>query len=91
MNYQIYLKDMATGEVKAIDFEYSGNHPDGYDMGVLWMWEQGNYSCDCNRGNYFYPDDETDCPCGDERFNLQKIVNVTTGQEVELLMPEWVK
>ncbi len=90
MNYEIYLKDVLTGEVRAIPFEWNNFHPDGADERVLWIWEQGNYSCDCNRGSYFYPDDATEWSCGDSRFNLQRIANITQGHEVALVFPEAV-
>ena len=32
---------------------------------MLYMWLEGNYSCDCNRYMFMYNDYETDFPCGE--------------------------
>lgn len=55
--------------------------PDEYADGVLFIWEDGNYSCDCNRGNFFYDEMPEDDPeailwdirepkCGDGAFRV---------------------
>lgn len=36
----------------------------------FFMWEDGNYACDCNRGLFFLEDRETDFPCDRERFDI---------------------
>ncbi len=38
-------------------------------------WEYGNFSCDCNRANWFGDDDET---CGEDRFSVT-LINPKTG------------
>lgn len=94
MNYQIYLKDTVTGEVKAIDYNDRYHyHPDGPDEGIRWIWEQGGYSTDQNRADYFYPEDnETEWQQSScTRFNLQRIVNVSRGHDVALVYPERVE
>jgi hypothetical protein len=40
------------------------------------MWEEGNFSCDCNRGIFFYGNQE-DYPCHSwvgQRFTILKFV-----------------
>lgn len=40
-----------------------------------FMWEEGNFSCDCNRGMFFYGDHTLDFPCSswtDQRFTILK-------------------
>ncbi len=61
---KVTLKDSKTGEVKTID--RPGEDP--------YMWEDGNYSCDCNRSLFFYglKIDES-FPCGNARFELVKL------------------
>ena len=45
----------------------------------LYLWEEGNFSCDCNRRLFFYPGQEfEDDPCGDEEFSVN-IINPKTG------------
>lgn len=91
MRYEITLKDTATNEV--VTFEWvdpitRSIDPSEQDEQIRYYWEEGNLSCDCNRDSYFGHEDGS---CNDERYNLQKIVNLITGQEVALLFPENVK
>jgi hypothetical protein len=51
-------------------------------------------SCDCNRVDYFYPDGVPEgrvFNCNTSHLNLQKIVNLDTGEEIALLMSEYIK
>ena len=66
-HYLITLKDTHTGEVKVIEDDYA---EDITEWDVVFNWEENNYSCDCNRGAFFY---DEDFPCGDGRFELIKI------------------
>ena len=34
---------------------------------LIFIWEDGNYACDCNRQIFF---DGGDIPCGDEKFSV---------------------
>ena len=52
----------------------------------LFIWEEGNYSCDCNRKIFWgraieheYEDEET--PCGDGKYSIN-LVNPKTGEVV---------
>lgn len=41
--------------------------------GLLFMWTEGNYSCDCNRSLFFAraaKEEEIDIPCGEGGFRL---------------------
>jgi hypothetical protein len=38
-----------------------------------FMWEDGNYSCDCNRALFFLDEDYDDLKCGDCRFEILSI------------------
>jgi hypothetical protein len=51
-----------------------------------YIWSEGNFSCDCNRHDFFeraadpdYEGDE-DEPCGDERYSIEYIKNLETGE-----------
>ncbi len=48
------------------------NHYDG-----TFMWEDGNYSCDCNRAIFFGEPEEAEA-CSDGRY-LVKVVDRKTG------------
>jgi hypothetical protein len=93
--YAITLKDLDTGEVK--DFEYDPGYFPGWDSqdeAVRQEVEEGNMSCDCNRVDYFYPDGVPEgrvFNCNTSHLNLQKIVNLDTGEEIALLMSEYIK
>lgn len=65
----------------------------------LFMWQDGNYGCDCNRGAFFRPG-ATDESCGAARFRIVKIwVRPAVGGEYELqpysehrgilVVPDW--
>jgi hypothetical protein len=60
--YQWYYTDEETGELRGSDF----------------IWEEGNYSCDCARLQWMYgpcpgtPDD--DWECGQGRVKIEQIV-----------------
>jgi hypothetical protein len=52
---------------------------DGNYYPVLYIWEEGNYSCDCNRRSFFYGRFVEDSPCGEGKY-LIKISNADTGE-----------
>lgn len=64
---------------------------DGYDEpdqpGTFssFIWQEGNFSCDCNRAIFFSEAggqgvDEDKQPCGKDRFLLEKITRKSDGQ-----------
>lgn len=56
----VTLKDLETQEVKEVETNAS-----------LFMWEEGNYACDCNRSIFFYGlDVDKAFPCGEKRFEM---------------------
>lgn len=52
-----------TGEARTYATEFSD------DRGVVYMFQDGNYSCDCNRHLFWHrangDEPEDDAPCGD--------------------------
>lgn len=58
---------------------------DGEDWPDIWIWTDGNFSCDCNRALFFgYAAGETwkdanDAPCGEGGYSV-KLVNPVTGE-----------
>jgi len=76
--FTIILKDRKTNETKEIAYD-SLSEDDGYEpisyedgelipAGVDYMWTEGNFSCDCNRYDYFYPEDDIDFPCYNKEY-----------------------
>ena len=69
INIEVCILDTKNGNIKFvkdwIPFWVVYSKPDVY------MWEEGNYECDCNRYFLMYGEDE--CPCGSERFQVNLI------------------
>lgn len=90
----VYLKKMATGEVKAIEWDEGlgwDNSTESQEH-VRYLLEEGNWACDCNRADLFaggYGQGEN-VGHGHTTYNLQKIVVAETGEEIELFYPERV-
>ena len=65
------IRQNATGKVVRYHTELFT--PQGYDG--LFIWEEGNYLCDCNRAIFFCDDD---IPCGEGKYS----VNIEVDGEV---------
>jgi len=69
----ITLLDRKTGKTH-VEHDKYGNH---------FMWQMGNYACDCNRGAMFLADDEDDAGyegCGNERYIVTDVAELE-GEE----------
>lgn len=64
----------ATGEIR----EHEDVCPiwDGDTQPSDFIWEEGNFACDCNRGSFF---DGQDHDCGHDRYAVERI-NPTNGR-----------
>jgi hypothetical protein len=65
----VKIKKVETGEVREYFDEYLVGE-DGFDP---YMWQEGNYSCDCNRGDFFARangEEDPDHDCGDELYKV---------------------
>jgi hypothetical protein len=77
----VELKKVATGEVKIIkdDFYRDINDEEDEDgwtsrQGVTYIWEDGNFACDCNRRDFFEDDgNENEPQCGHGAYELIQI------------------
>lgn len=71
-NLTLEIKRKSDGEVKFVPFKTVGEFSP-------YPFEEGNYSCDCNRkilfDNIGY---QSDCPCGDYGYSL--IIRDTEGR-----------
>ncbi len=70
------LHDTHTGEIKVIREMFPNGFPHN---SVEFIWNQGNFGCDCNRYDMFYPDDDVvNWPCNttEQRFVLLKLEKV---------------
>lgn len=58
-------------EPKGRDFGSITKDEDGYNC---FMWDEGNYACDCNRLLFFIdPNDLRDLACSEWRFDILKL------------------
>lgn len=69
MKVTIKIKHIPTGEIRDYHDEFIDIHEPITDP--VFMWEYGNYSCDCNRNIFFhnFKDDE-DIDCSDEIYKV---------------------
>ena len=76
MSANIVLRENASGEVRIVRDETPYDYPEN----LQWCWEEGNYSCDCNRlllfvraGGEEEPDFEA-LVCGEGAFTVLEIL-----------------
>lgn len=70
------LIDKVSGQEKEFFQDFDDDYPDDV---IDYMWKDGNYSCDCNRYDIFFPDDGVNFPCSiedDERFKLVSLETI---------------
>ncbi len=65
MTVRITLEDTTTGEQRI----YIDTLEDERTYDASYIWSDGNYSCDCNRYNFFYGSEDS-VGCGDTRFKV---------------------
>lgn len=64
---KVEIRNNQTNEIRVIDSDAS-----------VFMWEEGNYSCDCNRAQFFFNacDDDSvadDIPCSEGLFSVRMV------------------
>lgn len=74
----VKIKNNNTGEVRK--FEDELNFDEETNTPSTWMWEEGNYSCDCNRSLFFNragneDDGNHECSEGEFSANIYNIVD----------------
>lgn len=82
--------DTKTGQTGVYVDKESGGGSIGMDCDIParisdFMWCDGNYACDCNRGLFFLNSDE-DFPCSEKRFVITKLeaLRLTSDQVVHV-------
>ena len=77
LKIDFHITDEKTGETRAFadDTEYTLEWDDQNQNPSLFIWEDGNYACDCNRALFFgyakgekYGDIKS--PCGEWRYSV---------------------
>lgn len=77
MKYKITLKDTRSNEVKELiqDYDYDEYGDEEAYRLVEFMWEEGNYSCDCNRFIFMY-DADVSCNTGENVIEVMAIERI---------------
>lgn len=75
MKIDFHIKDEQTGETRIYkdDYEYDAEWTAEGTNATLFIWEEGNYACDCNRRLFFGRvncEELTDTPCGEARYSV---------------------
>ena len=68
--FSITLKDRKTDEQKEVLYDFSikkDSEEEEFEV-VEFIWTDGNFACDCNRYDCFYPDDDIDFPCYNKEY-----------------------
>ena len=79
----VFIKDVSTGEIRSFEDDHSVYFADGeYNF---FMWDEGNWSCDCNRELFFnraggQQYDNKDLVCGD---GIRYSVNIEIDGKIE--------
>lgn len=62
--YRITLKDTLTGDTRTFEQSMSDDTPQAADHVMEYLWNDGNYGCDCNRSLFLWQfDDNKQLPC----------------------------
>jgi hypothetical protein len=82
----VHLLDTMTGERAVFHSKSEMDDPDNLGEFADFIWREGNYSCDCNRADFFAEakreTEEVDHPCGHGRYVVEKIVRLSDGLTV---------
>jgi len=70
---QVHFFRPSTGERRV--YETDGMWREEENQFNPFIWEEGNFSCDCNRSIFMYDSDETkELPCSGHEIIIEKIV-----------------
>ena len=82
--YIVTLKDIRSSHIVELDEDYPwGDDGTGNDHGVVWIWTEGNYECDCNR-SLFMGIDELPCNANDNIIELVSIFSVNGNKFLDI-------
>jgi hypothetical protein len=84
MPYKVAIRKNETGEIRFYEVEFEWHKPDGYTD--LFWWQEGNFSCDCNRERAWNSQELEGEPyqeyeCGDSRFSALYAI-LENGEEI---------
>ena len=77
----VHIKHIPSGEIRIFNTTAIISKDD--PKWLPWMWEEGNWSCDCNRSSFFSQaageDEYEEAECGDELYRAN-VFNPKTGE-----------
>lgn len=77
MKYQVHFYRPEDGKRAVTDEVWSGDTFTEEDKETLeFMWSEGNFGCDCNRGDWMareLGEPDPNYPCGGEKIVVEKI------------------
>ena len=75
----VLIRNNKTDEI--VTYEHDGCFEDGVFQDFIW--EEGNYACDCNRELFFYRakniEEPEETKCGEEKYSV-KIIRKSNGE-----------
>lgn len=68
----VHIRKNETGEVRVYKHELDLEEDGSFDT---YLWEEGNYSCDCNRALFFArvngEEEDWELPCSDIEYSVE--------------------
>lgn len=78
----VQIRHNPTGEIR-VDRQWMIFEPEHGEHPSIFMFEEGNYACDCNRHLFFHRsaghEPEDDNPCGDAAYSVN-LINPKDGR-----------
>ncbi len=68
MAFTVHITKVATGEIRQM------HETCAWSESTLWLWEDGNYACDCNRELFFCnagDEEDPELPCSSDRYTVR--------------------
>ena len=76
VNTILKIRKEETGEIRDYKQQF---HKDDINNHNFYIYEEGNYACDCNRSIFFGEEDYDSSTCSDHKYSLN-IVDAETGE-----------
>lgn len=72
----VLIRKNETGEVRVYKYELDRDEDGSFNT---YIWEEGNYACDCNRMLFFArvngEEEDWESPCSDYKYSIEIFVD----------------